>query len=198
MRYTLICTAIILGIGTSSLFCNVAEAKPDKHWSIGFQGVGRLEEDSCFGGGVSLRYYGLSPVYFHIAGHLLTEGDKFQNSPMAGVSYAILEYPDVSRLYLSLQAGRRYKEQFSEWQEPERDTLSWWRSQTTYYGAWAVFGAEVTLPNSRFGISTELGPGAVKWNSTEEGYNSYQGQYSHKYEDTSLAFVFNVGIHLYF
>ena len=129
----------------------------DKNWGIGVQGNYPLL------GGISVRYYGLSPVYLQAVGRFIMNGDERDNMFGGGLSYAVFEYAGygMTRLYFSLEGGERYeKDRRYFWNEKtQRDEWRMYTKKT--YGFGVVFGTEFAFPflGTQIGFNAEIGQG---------------------------------------
>ncbi|MBM3242202.1 hypothetical protein FJZ31_38530 [Candidatus Poribacteria bacterium] len=184
----IICMTIILGSLFFSFSSHAGEVDINKHWGIGLQGNFPLV------GGVSARYYGLSPVYLQIVGRFILNDYNRDNMLGAGISYAVLEHVSsvITRLYFSLEGGERYeKDVWDEYTEygpygpvgPQRRHISVKKT----YGVGVAFGTEITIPF----FGTQVG-----WNA-EVGQGLGRIKEDRRSEDTG-SIILGTGIHVYF
>jgi len=184
MRSIIICFIAVFLSTISNLPARAEESSIDiKNWGIGLQGNYPLL------GGISVRYYGLSPVYFQAVGRFIMNGDDRDNMLGGGISYAVFEYADygMTRLYFTLEGGERYeKDRRYFWNEKtQRDE---WRPYTKKtYGFGIVFGTEFAFPflGTQIGFNAEIG----------QGYGGIDED--SKTKDTA-SFIVGSGIHIYF
>jgi hypothetical protein len=159
------------------------EANKERNWGIG------LQANYPLWGGISVRYYGLSPIYFQAVGRSIWNGNDKDNMIGSGISYAVFEHKGraITRLYISLEGGLRY-EKFPNWiWLPEEQISHETITKKTTYGSGLTFGIEIAFNvfGTQIGFNTEFGQGFGK---IEENQNSR----------TTASFLFGAGGHIYF
>lgn len=163
------------------------KGEADENWGIG------LQVNYPLLGGISVRYYGLSPVYLQIIGRFIMNGDERDNMLGGGISYAVFEHKssqgEMTRLYFSLVGGERYeKNEEIEYiwdEEFGREETRILAKKT--YGAGITFGVEFAIPflGALMGCNAEIGQG---YGRVEENSET---------KDTA-SFILGGGIHFYF
>jgi hypothetical protein len=184
MKHTAICiTFALYCIGIFS-HANAAGVDINKHIGIGLQGNYPLI------GGISIRYYGLSPIYLQLAGHFHVDDYNRDNMLGAGMSYAVLEHVGgvITRLYFTLGGGQRYEKDAWKYDPygPAGPTR-WDISIKKTYGIGATFGAEFTFPffGTQIGWNAEVGQGLGR---VEE----------HSDTKDASSIILSTGMHVYF
>ena len=184
MKGIVVC--VTFGLCTIGIFSYADAAGVDinKHIGVGFQANYPLI------GGISIRYYGLSPIYLQLAGYFHIDDYDRDNMVGAGISYAVFEHVGgvITRLYFTLEGGQRY----------ERDTWKytaymptgptrWDISVKKTYGIGAAFGAEFTFPffGAQIGWNAEVGQGLGRVEDPA------------KTRDAS-SIILSTGMHVYF
>ena len=185
MKYMILCLVFILASLSFCLSSYASGVDINKNWGIGLQGNYPLL------GGISVRYYGLSPVYFQAVGRFISNGEEKDNMLGAGVSYAILEHVKsvITRLYFSLEAGGRYKKSldWSNW-IPAENRNEYILNIKKTYGAGVAFGIEIVVPffGTQLGFNVEIGQGFGRVIS------------EHNKDKNIGSFILGSGIHIYF
>lgn len=184
MRRTAICMTLALcAIGIFS-HANAAGVDVNKRIGIGFQGNYPLI------GGISIRYYGLSPIYLQLAGYFHADGHNRDNMLGAGISYAVFEHVGgvITRLYFTLEGGQRYeKDTWKYTAYSATGPTRWDIGIKKTYGIGTAFGAEFTFP----------------FLGTQIGWNAEIGQGSGSIEEQSrvrsvISIILSTGMHVYF
>ena len=160
---------------TFSFSTQAQETDLTKSFGIGLQGA-----TPAFGG-ISFRYYGLSPVYLQAVGRLILNDQDKDHMLGAGVSYAIVEHrrkQTIGRLYFTLEGGWRYKTE----QDLRQEIV-----KTTTLGVGLAFGGELvfSLVGIPLGLNVEIGQGFGREKSGSQS------------KDRAGVYV-GTGIHAYF
>lgn len=182
MRKFMVLLVAVLACLMFSFSSSAQKIDTSKHLGIGLQANYPLL------GGISVRYYGLSPVYLQVVGRFIMNGDERDNMLGAGVSYAVFEHVSsaITRLYFSLEGGGRYERTESYYWDFEESVTSFTTKKT--YGLGVVFGVEFVTPfaGTQLGCNAEIGQGFGRID--EEGS---------KLKDTA-SFILGFGFHVYF
>ncbi len=184
MKGIVIC--VTFALCTIGIFSHADAAGVDtsKHIGIGFQANYPLI------GGISIRYYGLSPVYLQLAGYFHADDYNRDNMLGAGISYAVFEHVGtaITRLYLTLEGGQRYeKDAWKRTAYSNTGPTRWDVSMKKTYGIGIAFGGEFVLPV----FGTQIG-----WNA-EIGQGLGRVEEPAKTKDAS-SIILSTGMHVYF
>ena len=187
MKRVMVCVIIIL---SCIIFIPLSYSKDmdtDRNLGIGIQGNYPLW------GGISVRYYGLSPLMIQVVGRAILNDKERDNMLGGGVSYIIFKHvgTTMTRLYFSLESGERYEKRknYGEWnyetQQPEKPEREFYVKKT--YGLAVAFGCELIVPifGIQFGLNAEIGQGLGRIN--EDTKKKDMGK-----------LTFGSGLHIYF
>ena len=191
MKRVMICVIIIL---SCIIFIPLSYSKDidvNRNLGIGLQGNYPLV------GGISVRYYGLSPLLIQVVGRAILNGEERDNTIGGGISYIIFKHvgSSITRLYFSLESGERYEKEIAigdwEWDDVTKQTI-YIKPNREFdvkktHGFAVAFGCELTVPifGTQIGLNAEIGQGLGRINENS------------KKRDMGKL-IFGSGLHIYF